>query len=160
RDASGDAAVDPQHCIKWDATNPTVSYDDGLNSKQDRSRDAGYTKAPSSGSGAAPKTDFYVVLGPEALDPKELTTTTVILNHEFDHVRRIRNGSTQSGADEKEIETWTDTFVHEFHLSYAIRDRSDGVTSYIDPHFRTFTQLGEYYARSTNATVKAAAIKQ
>jgi hypothetical protein len=159
KDAASDTAVDPRHCIKLDDSNPTVSYDDGLNSKQGRAPDAGFTKETSSGSGAAKKTEFYIVLGPKVLDPKDLTTTTVILNHEFDHVRRTRAGSTQTG-DESEIETWTDTFVHEFHLSYAIRDRSDGVTSYIDPGFRTFTQLGAYYARSTDATVKSSAVRQ
>lgn len=158
-DAAADAAVDPKHCIKWDDTAKTVSYDDGLNAKKNRSSSAGYTKEVSSGTGATKKVDFYIVLGPKALDEKDLTTTTMILNHEFDHVRGTRGGSTLSG-DESEIETWTSTFVREFHRSYSIRERSDGVTSYVDPAYATFTQLGGYYSRSTDAKVKADAVKK
>ena len=152
-DAAGDAEVDVKHCVKWDDTNPVVSYDDGLNAKKGRAADAGFTKSPGSAS-----KDYYVVLGPKALDAKDLTATIRVLNHEFDHVRDMRAGSTLRG-DDSEIETWTRTFVREFHRSYSIRDRSDGVTSYIDPGFATFTALGLYYARSTNTTVKAAAVK-
>jgi hypothetical protein len=158
-DAAADAAVDPKHCIKWDDANPTVSYDDGLNAKNGRASNAGFTKEVTSGPNTAKKTEFYVVLGPKALDRKDRTTTTVILNHEFDHVRGFRGGSTLTG-DESEIATWTTTFVREFHRSYSIRERSDGVTSYIDPGFATFTQLGGYYARSTDTTVKADAVKK
>jgi hypothetical protein len=157
-DAAGDTAVDPKHCIKWDDANPTVSYDNGLNAKQGRAASAGFTKEVTSGPSSAKKTEFYIVLGPKALDAKDLTTTTVILNHEFDHVRARRGGSTLTG-DESEIETWTSTFVREFHRSYSIRDRSDGVTSYVDPSYATFTQLGGYYARSTDAAVKGNAVK-
>ena len=83
----------------------------------------------------------------------------MILNHEFDHVRGTRGGSMLTG-DESEIATWTTTFVREFHRSYSIRDRSDGVTSYIDPGYATFTQLGGYYARSADTAVKADAVKR
>ena len=38
--------------------------------------------------------------------------------------------------------------------------RKHGATSYVDPGYATFTQLGGYYARSTDATVKAAAVKK
>jgi hypothetical protein len=158
-DAAADTAVDPNHCIKWDDTNPKVSYDDGLNAKRGRSSSAGFTKEVTNGPPTAKKTDFYIVLGPKALDGKDLMTTTLILNHEFDHVRGTRGGSKLTG-DETEIETWTTTFVREFHRSYSIRERSDGVTSYIDPGYATFTQLGGYYARSTDATVKAGAVKK
>jgi len=157
-DAASDKAVDPGHCIKWDDANPTVSYDDGLNSKSGRAADAGYTKETTTGPATAKKTDYYVVLGPKALDAKDRTTTTVMLNHEFDHVRGMRAGGKLTGAD-SEVETWTNSFVREFHLSYIIRDR-DGTTSYIDPSYRTFTQLGNYYARSTDTTVKAAAVQK
>lgn len=158
-DAATDTAVDPAHSIKWDDANPTVSYDDGLNAKKGRAASAGFTKSVTSGPSTAKKTDFYIVLGPKALDPKDLTTTLLILNHEFDHVRMTRSGSKLTG-DESEIETWTTTFVREFHRLYSIRERSDGVTSYIDPGFATFTQLGGYYARSTDTTVKADAVKK
>jgi hypothetical protein len=158
-DAAGDAAVDPKHCVKWDDAKPSVSYDDGLNSKKNRSNNAGYTKEVTRGPKSARITDFYIVLGPKVLDARDATTTTTILNHEFDHVRVTRGGSALTG-DESEIETWTTTFVREFHRSYLIRDRSDGVTSYVNPGFATFTQLGGYYARSTDATVKADAVKK
>jgi uncharacterized protein DUF4157 len=157
-DAASDKAVDPNHCVKWDDAKPTVSYDDGLNSKSGRSSDAGFTKEITSGPATAKKTEFFIVLGPKALDAKDRTTTTVILNHEFDHVRGTRAGSTLRG-DDSEVETWTNTFVREFHLSYIIRDR-DGTTSYVDPSYRTFTQLGKYYERSTNTTVKSAAVQK
>ena len=155
--AAADAAVNPDNCVKWDDANPTISYDDGLNAKKGRAANAGYTKEITSGPSTARKTDFYVLLGPKALDGKDLTTTTMILNHEFDHVRGTRGGSTLTG-DESEIATWTTTFVREFHRSYSISDRSDGVTSYINPGFATFTTLGGYYARSTDTTVKASAV--
>jgi hypothetical protein len=158
-DAAKDAAVDPKHLIQWDSTSQTVAYDDGLNAKKGRGSSAGFTKEVTSGPSTAKTMQFYIVLGPKALDPKDATTTTVILNHEFDHVRGARAGSTLTG-DESEIETWTSTFVREFHRSYAIRERSDGATSYVDPGYATFTQLGGYYARSTDATVKAAAVKK
>ena len=158
-DAAADAAVDPKHCIKWDDANPTVSYDDDLNAKKGRVANAGFTKEITSGPSTAQKTDFYIVLGLKALDATDVTTTTRILNHEFDHVRETRGGSKLTG-DESEIATWTTTFVREFHRSYSIRDRRDGVTSYIDPGFATFTSLGGYYARSTDATVKSAAVKE
>ncbi len=158
-DAAADAAVNPKNCIKWDDANPTVSYDDGLNAKKGRAANAGFTKEVTTGPRSARKTEFYIVLGPKALDAKDLTTTTLILNHEFDHVRGTRGGSTLTG-DESEIATWTTTFVREFHRSYSIRDRSDGVTSYIDPGYATFTQLGGYYARSTDTAVKADAVRK
>lgn len=158
-DAAADSAVDPNHCIKWDDANPTVSYDDDLNSKKGRAANAGFTKEITSGPSTAQKTDFYIVLGLKALDTSDVTTTTRILNHEFDHVRETRGGSKLKG-DESEIAAWTTTFVREFHRSYSIRDRSNGVTSYIDPGFATFTSLGGYYARSTDATVKSAAVKK
>lgn len=157
--AAKDTEVDPNHCIKWDDANPTVSYDDGLNAKKGRAYSGGYTKEVTSGPSTAKKTDFYIVLGPKVLDEKDLTQTTLILNHEFDHVRKSRSGSKLTG-DKGEIETWTTTFVREFHRLYSIRERSDGITSYIDPHFETFTSLGGYYARSTDATVKADAVKK
>ena len=157
-DAATDTAVDPTHCIKWDDANPTVSYDNGLNAKKGRAANAGFTKSVTSGPSTAKKTDFYIVLGPKALDAKDLTTTVSILNHEFDHVIITRGGSTLTG-DESEIETWTATFVREFHRSYSIRERRDGITSYIAPGFATFTQLGGYYASSTDTKVKADAVK-
>jgi hypothetical protein len=157
--AAGDAAVDPKHCVPWDTAAATVAYDDGLNSKKGRGASAGYTKQTTSGPSTAKTMTFYIVLGPKALDPADATATTLILNHEFDHVRAMRGGTTLSG-DESEIEAWTSTFVREFHRSYSIRDRSDGVTSYVSPDFATFTQLGGYYARSTDATVKADAVKK
>ncbi len=152
-EAAGDDKVDVKHCVKWDDANPTVSYDDGLNAKKGRASDAGFTKNPGG------STDYYIVLGPKVLDPKDLTTTTLILNHEFDHVREMRAGSKLKG-DESEIATWTTTFVREFHRSYIIRDRSDGITSYVDPGYATFTQLGNYYARSTDSAVKTAAVQK
>ena len=158
-EAAADPEVNPKHCIKWDDISKTVSYDDGLNAKKNRTQSAGFTKDVTSGPSTAKKTDSYIVLGPKALDGKDLTTTTLILNHEFDHIRGTRAGSTLTG-DESEIETWTATFVREFHRLYSIRERSDGVTSYIDPGLGTFTTLGGYYARSTNATVKSDAIKK
>ena len=159
-DAAADAAVDPKNCIKWDDANPMVSYDDGLNAKKGRASNAGFTKeVTTTGPSAAAKTEFYIVLGPKALDGKDRTTTTLILNHEFDHVKGLRGGSKLTG-DESEIETWAATFVREFHRSYSIRERSDGVTSYIDPNYATFTQLGGYYARSTDTKVKADAVKK
>ena len=158
--AAADAAVDPKNCIKWDDANPTVSYDDGLNAKRGRASNAGFTKEiTTTGPSAAAKTEFYIVLGPKALDGKDRTTTTMILNHEFDHVRGLRGGSKLTG-DESEIETWATTFVREFHRSYSIRERSNGVTSYIDPNYATFTQLGGYYARSADTKVKADAVKK
>jgi Domain of unknown function (DUF4157) len=156
-DAATDAAVNPNNCVKWDDTSPTVSYDDNLNAKKNRAANAGFTKEITSGASAASKTDFYIVLGPKALDAKDVTTTIMILNHEFDHVRGTRGGDTLTG-DESEIATWTTTFVREFHRSYSFRDRSDGVTSYIDPGYATFTQLGGYYARSKDTKVKANAV--
>jgi hypothetical protein len=158
-EAAKDAAVNPLHCIKWDDANPTVSYDDGLNTKTGRSANAGYTKEVTSGPSTARKTDFYIVLGSKVLDDKDLTKITLTLNHEFDHVRKTRSGSTLTG-DESEIETWTTTFVREFHRLYSIRDRSDGITSYIDPRYESFTTLGGYYARSTDTTVKANTVKK
>jgi hypothetical protein len=158
-DGAADTAIDPAHLIKWGDAKPTVVYDDGLNAKKGRGASAGYTKEITSGPSTAKTTAFYIVLGPKALDPNDATTTTLILNHEFDHVRGTRGGSTLTG-DEDEIETWTRTFVREFHRSYSIRDRSDGVTSYIAPDYATFTQLGGYYARSADAGVKAAAVQK
>jgi hypothetical protein len=158
-EAAKDTAVDPKHLIQWDSTSQTIAYDDGLNAKTGRGSSAGFTKEITSGPSTAKTMKFYIVLGPKALDPKDATTTTMILNHEFDHVRGARAGSTLTG-DESEIETWTSTFVREFHRSYSIRERSDGVTSYVEPGYATFTQLGGYYARSTDATVKAAAVKK
>lgn len=157
-DAAADSAVNWKNCVKLDDKNPVVSYDDNLNAKKGRASNAGFTKEQTSGPGSASKTEFYIVLGPKALDAKDLTTTTLILNHEFDHVRGSRGGSKLTG-DESEIATWTTTFVREFHRSYSIRDRSDGVTSYIDPGYATFTQLGAYYARSTDSAVKSDAVK-
>ena len=69
-DAAADAAVNPKNCIEWHDTNPMVSYDDGLNAKKGRAANVGFTKEVTTGPTSASKTEFYIVLGPKALDAK------------------------------------------------------------------------------------------
>ena len=145
--SAGDAEVDPTHLVEFDAKSPTVSYDDNLNAKKNRSKNAGFTKQRGE--------KFYVVLGPKALEKGDFHATVQALNHEFDHIRRWKAGSKLTG-NEDEVDAWTTSFIREFHRSYVIREA--GGSALIDDYGTYSSLLGYYEKGDVDDTVRKDAV--
>lgn len=119
--SSGDSSPDPAHLEPYTASNPKVNFDENLASKAARaggrllSSNGGYTFFHNNTS--------YIVLGLMAIDSRNYYSTIYTLNHEFDHVRLNISGNTLSG-NALEVDTWTSSFIREFHKSYSIHENT------------------------------------
>jgi Domain of unknown function (DUF4157) len=141
-DCASDQAVDRNHLAAYDSGSPTVSYDDNLNSKSHRANNAGFTTSHGSTS--------YVVLGPKALS-EDFYVTRQTANHEFDHVRQNRGGSTLQG-DDSEVDAWTSTFCRDFHTNYVVQ--VSGTNALINQYFTASSLLGYYESTTVGDTVR------
>jgi hypothetical protein len=142
RESAGDRSPTAGHLVEFTSDSRTINYDDDLAGKESPvdqrplSINAGYTL--NSGS------HFYIVLGRPALREDDFFASRVTVNHEFDHVRQIRAGSSLRG-NESELDAWTSTFTREFHRRYTIWVRRGAC--YID-RVPGYEPLSLYFARS------------
>jgi hypothetical protein len=142
RESAGDRSPTSGHLVEFTADSRTINYDDDLTRKESPvdhrplSANAGYTLSTGS--------HFYIVLGRQALDGDDFFASRVTVNHEFDHVRQIRAGSSLRG-NESELDAWTSTFIREFHRRYTIWIRRNAC--YVD-RVPGYEPLRQYFARS------------
>jgi hypothetical protein len=141
-ECASDTAVNRNHLVAYSSGSPTVSYDDDLNSKSHRANNAGFTTSHG--------TTSYVVLGPKALT-EDFYVTRQTANHEFDHVRQNRGGSTLQG-DESEVDAWTSTFCRDFHTNYVVE--VSGTNALINKYFTASSLLGYYESTTVSDTVR------
>jgi hypothetical protein len=148
-DCAGDAEVDPAHLVEFDAGAPTVSYDDNLNTKKNRAANAGFTKQRGKKA--------YVVLGPKTIEKGDFYGPVQTLNHEFDHIRRVKGGSKLTGNDD-EVDTWTTSFIREFHRSYVVKEAGD--KALIDDYGTYSALLGYYEKDDVDEKVRQDTVKR
>jgi hypothetical protein len=141
-DCASDQRVNREHLVAYDSGSPTVSYDDNLNAKEHRANNAGYTTSHNHRS--------YVVLGPKALS-EDFYLTRQTANHEFDHVRQDRAGSSLRG-DDSEVDAWTSTFCRDFHTNYVVQ--VSGANALINQYFTATSLLGYYESTTVTDAVR------
>ncbi len=140
-ESASDRSPAAAHLVELTPGSRQLNYDDGLNGKvspvDGRRLTSNVAYTLSSGNRS------FVIIGPTALDGTDFYATRISVNHEFDHVRQSRTGSSLAyGASE--LDAWTSSFVREFHRQYTILVR--GSACYID-HTALFAPLGSYFSR-------------
>jgi hypothetical protein len=126
---------------------PAVNFDLNLNQKQSWPHTKGAATRPlkiNVGYSFSKGSDTYVVLGPNAVDPRSPLYTEMSMRHEFFHVahhlgagaaKQQTTGGQKPSDDDQELEAWTNDFTNYFEKLFPFRQQ--------------WAPLIEYYERAS-----------
>jgi hypothetical protein len=148
---------------------PVINFDFSLNKKTRANSDE--PVGDNVGHSFDHGNDTYAIIGPKAILPASPLTVVLSAEHELyhtthhlgPHAARRKPGEKRPTAAEKamkdaseEVETWSNDFVHYFHLLGAIRPGPKRQPTYFG---RGWEPLLSYYSKASSAA-KAAALKK